>query len=304
MKHINLLLTPKYKRLFISLWLIVLPLYTYSQSTPSSSTIESEPPQLMLSKTTTLADLQNTYQSYLVSEKLDGVRGYWNGTQLLSKTGNIIHAPSWFTQDFPNVVLEGELWITRSKFDLVSGIVRTKIPADEQWQSVKFMIFDAPQSKLIFSERITYLQTLLAEYDIPWLRLIEHQSFSKFTQLKIYYEDVINNKGEGLMLNKADSYYHNGRTNSIIKLKPYLDAEAIVIKHLAGKGKYKSVMGSLLVKDKQGREFKIGTGFSDRERQHPPKIGSIITYSYIGFTKTGLPRFPSFMRIRTDMKAL
>ena len=310
MTHINLLLKPKYKRLFISLWLIILPLYTYSQSTsssssfPSSPTLESEPPQLMLSKTTTLADLQNTYQNYLVSEKLDGVRGYWDGTQLLSKTGKVIHAPSWFTQGFPNVVLEGELWIARGKFDLVSGTVRKKTPVDEEWRSVKFMLFDAPESKLVFSERLSYIQTLLKEHDIPWLQLIEHQSLSQFSQLKAYYETVVNNNGEGLMLNKANAYYYLGRTDKIIKLKPYLDAEAIVIKHMPGKGKYKNIMGSLLVKNKQGIEFKIGTGFNDQQRQHPPKIGSVITYRYTGTTKTGLPRFPSFIRVRADLEEL
>jgi DNA ligase-1 len=149
-----------------------------------------------------------------------------------------------------------------------------------------------------------YIETLLAQHDIPWLTLIEHKYFTQFSQLNAYYENVVSNSGEGLMLNKADAYYQTGRTDSIIKLKPYLDAEAMVIKHLSGKGKYKNMMGSLLVRNKQGKEFKIGTGFSDKQRQQPPKIGSIITYRYTGATKTGLPRFPVFIRIRTDMEEL
>jgi DNA ligase-1 len=278
---------------------------------PSQTLAQSLKPNIMLSKTTSLESIQgddqyNKYilKDYLVSEKLDGVRGYWNGQSLLSRTGKVIHAPAWFIKDFPNIKLEGELWTARGQFDLVSGIIRKQTPVDSDWKKVKFMLFDAPDSKLIFSQRLDYIKNQIMPLKLPWLKLIDHKSFTEFSQLKVYYESVINNNGEGIMLNKANAYYQTGRTDNIKKLKPFTDKEAIVVKHLTGKGKYKNMMGSLLVKDKNGREFKIGSGFSDQQRQHPPKIGDIISYRYTGTTKTGLPRFPVFIRVRTDMEEL
>ena len=42
-------------------------------------------------------------QDYWISEKLDGVRAYWNGKQLISRQGNIFTAPTWFTEEFPPI---------------------------------------------------------------------------------------------------------------------------------------------------------------------------------------------------------
>ena len=281
--------------LLLCTWLAVMPFYVIALS---------DKPNIMLSKTNTLESLQDSFKGYLASEKLDGVRGYWNGENLISRAGNIIHAPTWFIKDFPNVPLEGELWTGRGQFDLVSGIIRKQTPIDSEWQNVKFMLFDAPKSQLIFSQRMDYIENLISPLNISWLKLIPHHSFEKYSQLIEHYNKLVNNNAEGLMLNKADAYYQSGRTDKIIKLKPFTDKEAIVVKHLPGKGKYKDMMGSLLVKDKYGREFKIGSGFSDQQRQKPPKIDDIISYRYTGTTKTGLPRFPVFIRIRTDLEEL
>jgi len=281
--------------LLLCTWLAVMPFYVIALP---------DKPNIMLSKTNTLENLQDSFKGYLASEKLDGVRGYWNGENLISRAGNIIHAPTWFIKDFPNVPLEGELWTGRGQFDLVSGIIRKQTPIDSEWQNVKFMLFDAPKSQLIFSQRMDYIENLISPLNISWLKLIPHHSFEKYSQLIEHYNKLVNNNAEGLMLNKADAYYQSGRTDKIIKLKPFTDKEAIVVKHLPGKGKYKDMMGSLLVKDKYGREFKIGSGFSDQQRQKPPKIDDIISYRYTGTTKTGLPRFPVFIRIRTDLEEL
>lgn len=91
------------------------------------------------------------------------------------------------------------------------------------------------------------------------------------------------------------------RNPNVMKLKPYLDAEARVIGHIAGKGQFAGQLGALRVQTADGRVFSIGTGFSLAERQHPPAIGTLITYKYLGLTVNGLPRFASFLRVRSDM---
>lgn len=150
-------------------------------------------------------------EAYWVSEKYDGVRAYWNGKQLISRQGNVYHAPAWFIKDFPTTPLDG---------------------------------------------------------------------------------------AEGLMLHRGSSYYHAKRNDDLLKLKTFQDAEARVLTHLPGKGKFKGLMGALLVENEQGLRFKVGSGFNIQERQNPPPIGTSITYKYYGKTQNGLPRFASFMRIR------
>ena len=90
--------------------------------------------------------------------------------------------------------------------------------------------------------------------------------------------------------------YSPGRSDSLLKLKPHLDAEAVVVGHRRGAGKYGSEVGSLEVETAEGRRFFIGSGLSDAARHRPPPIGSTITYRYRDVTSSGLPRFATYVR--------
>jgi DNA ligase-1 len=94
------------------------------------------------------------------------------------------------------------------------------------------------------------------------------------------------------------SDYQTGRTNNALKVKKYSDAECIIIGYKAGKGKYLGLTGALKCQLPSERIISIGTGLTDHQRQHPPPIGSQITFKYYGLTKYKYPRFPVFMRIK------
>lgn len=237
-------------------------------------------------------------ESYFVSEKLDGIRAYWDGQQLLSKQGNKFTAPAWFIASFPRQPLDGELWIKRHRFEQVSSIVRTQDYHNQQWQQVKFMIFDMPNNPSIFSKRIEDMQRLVAKIDSPYLKMIKQEKLKTSKALFTKLDQVVAEKGEGLMLHHQDALYKTQRNQYLMKLKKFEDAEATVIDHIPGKGKYKGQLGSLLVTNEEGITFKIGTGFSDQQRRTPPKIGAVITYRYTGKTQKNVPRFASFMRVR------
>lgn len=235
---------------------------------------------------------------YWVSEKLDGVRGYYNGKQLITRQGKRLNPPSWFTAHWPKTVLDGELWSKRDDFDFISGCVRRK-KADLCWRKLKLMVFDLPQSTENFTGRINQLKVIIQQSASPYLAMIKQEKIASKTALYNKLDLVIANKGEGLMLHNGDAFYQHGRNSNILKLKKYQDAEAIVLEHISGKGKYQHMLGALKVKtlDDKAIIFHIGTGFSDQQRQQPPDIGSIITYKYLGKTKRGIPRFASFVRI-------
>lgn len=247
-----------------------------------------------------------TYQAvdnishYWVSEKLDGIRGYWNGKQLLTRQGNIIHSPAWFTESWPNEVMDGELWIARNQFQATLSCVRKKTIDESCWRKVHFMIFDLPTHTGTFSERINAMKTIIAQTASDHLNMITQFKIDNTRQLDETLNKVIENQGEGLMLHLASAHYHVGRTDNIMKLKRHQDAEATVIAHIEGKGKYLGMLGALKVKTPTGVIFNIGSGFSDEERTNPPSVGSIITYQYNGKTQANIPRFARYFRLRNN----
>ncbi len=255
-----------------------------------------EPPPLQLA-----ADYQQQdVVHYRVSEKLDGVRAWWNGRELLSRGGHRFSVPDWFVAGFPDTPLDGELWLGRGRFEELSAAVRRYRPDEAEWRLLRFMVFDLPASDLPFEARLRALERLFSHLDTPYLELIEQRRLPDNTALAAYLSEVEDLGGEGLMLRHRDSRYLPTRNQDLLKLKRFQDAEATVLAHLPGQGKYAGMLGALLVETEDGRRFRLGTGFSDGQRQQPPPVGSMVTYRYRGETGQRLPRFASFVRVRND----
>lgn len=254
---------------------------------------DAKPNLLLAEKYTQDIDLSQ----YWLSEKYDGVRAYWNGEKLLSRQGNEFHAPIWFTEDLPDQALDGELWIGRGKFSATLSAVSKDQPIDQEWRRVHYMIFELPNGKGTFTQRVEEIKQVIEHaglahlWAVPQLRIINDHEL-----LQTRLDEMVAMGGEGLMLHRADALYHGGRSDDLLKVKSYADAEAIVIGHLPGKGKYSGMLGALIVETPQGLRFRIGSGFSDQERADPPAVGSQITYKYFGKTSKGTPRFASFLR--------
>jgi DNA ligase-1 len=256
-----------------------------------------EPPPLLLAN---VLDASVDPARYLISEKFDGVRAIWDGKTLRFRSGNTVPAPAWFIAKLPAMALDGELWLARGKFDELSGIVRKTEPLDAQWQRVTYMLFELPGAPGTFAERYAAMQKIVAQTNWPQLKVVEQFRVADRKELKRRLDAMVKAGGEGLMLHLADAPYVTGRSDVLLKLKPQLDTEAVVVAHIPGKGKYAGMLGALQVKTPDGRTFKLGTGLSDADRANPPPIGSTVTYTYRDLTKTGLPRFASFVRVRQD----
>ena len=276
---------------------VLLALFLNCFLTPLWATENSAPP-LMLANIyhddVVLAD-------YWVSEKLDGVRAYWDGEKLLTRGGGLISAPAWFTAGWPSDALDGELWVARGKFSQAVAIIRQATASDEQWRAIKFMVFDLPGHSGTFSERNTTLKQIVATVHQPWLQQIKQFKVADKAALRTELNRVTKQGGEGLMLHRGNSLYQAVRNDDLLKLKLFDDAEATVVAHLAGKGKYDGMLGALTVATPTGITFELGSGFSNKERHHPPPIGSQVTYRYNGLNeKSGVPRFARFIRIREE----
>jgi DNA ligase len=270
-----------------------------SPATPAkkSGPKSGAPPLLLAESWNSAADLTGWW----MSEKLDGVRAYWDGKVLISRLGNVFHAPDWFVAKLPDVPLDGELWLDRKKFSQTISIVKRQDRSDH-WKQVSFVVFDAPALDDPFEKRVRFLEEFFARDRLPYARPHQHEPCKSIEHLKAELSRVEALGGEGLMMRQPGSKYESGRSSTLLKIKTFHDAEARVIGHLAGKGRHKGRLGALEV-EMNGVRFSVGTGFSDAQRENPPSIGSVITFRYQELSGVGVPRFPSFVRAGASTSA-
>ncbi len=229
-----------------------------------------------------------------MSEKLDGIRGYWDGKNLYTKNGNLIKTPKEFTKDFPPFALDGELWSKRDDFENIQAIVLDKEPSNK-WSEITYNIFEVPNAKGDFLARLDKAKVWFLKHQNKNVTIIKQIRCEGEEHLLEFLDEVVDLKGEGVIVKDASKKYHTGRSPYILKVKKFLDMEGVVLGYNYKRdGSFKS----LKVKLEDGTNFNLGGGFSEKQKQNPPKIGEVITFKYYGFTKTGKPKFASFLRVR------
>eukprot|EP00466_Bigelowiella_natans_P007186 jgi/Bigna1/54741/estExt_Genewise1Plus.C_420025 len=239
-------------------------------------------------------------KGWFMSEKLDGLRAYYDGQRFYSRNGMRFYAPSWFTSKLPNIPLDGELWCGRGRFQEAVSICRKHV-ADEGWKKVKFMVFDAPGVKGPFETRLKAMNAAVEKagfenlITVPFLKCKGTQHLNKSLEI------IERKGGEGLMLRQPKSKYERCRSKTLLKVKTFFDEEARVVGKNKGTGKNAFVMGALVCELPNGTSMKVGSGFTDAQRRSPPKIGSVITFKFQETTRDGKPRFPTFLRERKDV---
>ena len=236
-----------------------------------------------------------------MSEKLDGLRAYWDGETFISRLGNRFHAPAWFTADLPADTLDGELWVGRKQFQRATSIVRSGAGGDD-WKAVTYVVFDAPEASGGFEDRLKHIEHVMTRANPPHARFLEHAQCRGIDHLREELARVEALGGEGLMLRQPGSKYAIGRSSTLLKVKTFHDTEGRVIGHAPGTGKHKGRLGALIVELPSGVQFNVGTGFSDAERESPPAIGAVITFRYQELSNDGVPRFPSYVGERIDVE--
>ncbi|MCD6526183.1 MAG: DNA ligase [Desulfuromonas sp.] len=274
--------------------LFILPCLLFLSLTPATAQQPTHTPMLPQ----TYSDATEV-SGWLMSEKLDGVRGYWDGHQLWSKNGHRFYPPAEFTRNLPPFAIEGELWGGRDQFEQTTSIVRRQQP-HPGWLELKLAIFDVPQASGGFQLRIEQARQWFEHHPSRYAFVIEQIPVVDQHHLQQQLHHIEQLGGEGLIVRHPNAGYERGRSTTILKVKSYQDSEATVVAQLPGKGRNQGRLGALLVELKNGTRLKIGSGFSDAERESPPAIGSIITFKHYGFYASGLPKFPVYLRPRVD----
>jgi DNA ligase-1 len=255
-------------------------------------------PALMLA-----GDYQRSFalSDVLVSEKYDGVRGYWDGHRLLTRGGTSIAAPAWFTAGWPAQPLDGELWAGRSQFARAVSTVRQQQADDAAWRQMQYMVFDLPAHGGQFGARYADVQSVASSLQQPWVQAVLQTPVPDAAALRAWLDRIVAAGGEGLVLHRNSALYLPGRSADLVKFKPFQDAEAQVVGYLPGQGRLQGLTGALLVEwpgsdALKPQRFKLGTGLSDADRHEPPALGSWVTFRFRGLTGQGVPRFASYLR--------
>lgn len=239
---------------------------------------------------------KHNIQNWLMSEKLDGIRAIWTGKELLSKNGNKLFAPNFFIKDFPPFYLDGELWTKRADFENIQSVVLNQ-NSNSLWKNITYNIFEIPNQKGDFYNRLKFLEEFLEKNPNKYIKIIPQIKIINKEDLNIFLDEVLRKNGEGVILRNPFLEYENGRSVNILKVKTFFDEEGEVISYNYNSDK---TFRSLNLKLESGTIFKLGSGFSFKYRENPPKIGSIVTFKYYGFTKNGKPKFASFLRERKN----
>lgn len=238
-------------------------------------------------------------KNWVMSEKLDGIRGYWDGKRFQTRKGNQIHPPKWFINNFPPFELDGELWSDRNSFEFIQSVVLDKKPSSD-WRKITYNIFEVPNAKGDFSSRLKKAKVWFSEHQNSYAVIIPQIIIKDREHLQQFLKEIESKGGEGVIVKNPKAFYHTGRSPHILKVKNFEDMEGTVISVNPGKGRLKNLMGSLTIQLENGLVFKLGTGFSDTFRKNPPAPGTIVTFKHYGFTKNKKPKFASFMRVRKD----
>ena len=246
-------------------------------------------------------------RGWWLSEKLDGVRCILNNGRLFTRTGKRIEAPRFFLQGLPKGrIFDGELYGTRGNFDKISGIVRKKIPVDAEWRRfIRYMIFDVVDDALDFEARQEILHQAVRLQprtggDPPICEIVRQTVCSDKAHLKKELTAIEIGGGEGLILRRPNSKYVFKRSSSLLKVKSFHDLDARVVEHQGGKGRNEARLGALVCELPDGTRFRCGTGFTDKQRENPPPLGSWVVVKYFELTKKGVPRFPTFVGTRAE----
>ena len=261
------------------------------------------PPVLLANDWEDVEDLDPS--GWWMSEKLDGVRAYWDGKDFVSRQGNAFNAPAWFKAAMPNHPLDGELWMGRKMFQRTISVVKTTVP-DERWKDVKYVVFDAPHLKDPFEARLSRLEevvfgprSLAGKNPTPHLVFHEQVRCTSTESMLEELAQLVSLGAEGLMLRKPGSLYVKGRSSTLLKVKPFKDAEAVVIGHEPGKKQHKGKCGGLILRMPNGKVFNVNAG-AEAVRLDPPKVGTTVTYRYTELTDGGIPKCASFVRVRPE----
>ena len=264
-----------------------------------------------------------------IQPKLDGVRCviqqefHKDGDKVVaySRTGkewrNIDHILEElvpFFMKYPNAILDGELYNhdLKNDFEKIISLVRKTKPMYhdrvESEMKVQSHCYDTIMEHMDFKGRHKFIREHFSikdrEFPYPSVRPLMAATVSNTEEFEVYHEEFLEAGYEGSILRK-NKPYECKRSWTLMKVKDFSDAEALIIGYEEGKGKREGTLGKFLMQDEDGNKFGCppGKGYNYQDMRDMLKdihkyMGQTATFTYFERTKAGSYRHPLFKSIR------
>lgn len=225
-------------------------------------------------------------KDYYVSEKLDGLRGYWDGKNLYSKNKNLYTPPKDFIKDFPPFVIDGELYCGKEFEKTLSDVKSSK------FNCAKLYVFEVPFQKGDLKERLKVLKDYLKTHPNDNIKIIEQLEFNDEKSFQEYFDELKKQGAEGVVLHKKYEDYHTKKGKSLIKIKHYQTSQCEIIKLNYTRNLLKNYECKW-----NDKIIKIGSGFSNDHRKNPLNVGKTISFKYYRLSKNKIPIHTVFISV-------
>jgi DNA ligase-1 len=218
---------------------------------------------------------------WIATEKIDGIRGLWNGRTMRTRSGKIVTLPTRLKRVLPRVPLDGELYFGRNRFSRANRWINAH---DDVGRGLKYYVFDVIDKKSPYKERVERAKALVSRIKRRFGRtapLVAAKPIRVRNQAHLgqLMNRVLEKGGEGLILRDPASMYVTGRSKKMLKLKPVKTMMGVVIGHNLGK-----TVGSVKIRLSNG----VVTSVKGKRRP----IGSKIIIEFQELTTKGAPRHP------------
>jgi len=215
------------------------------------------------------------YESFICTEKFDGIRAFFDGDNFWSKSGMPIHPPDKFYRglrriDGQKIKLDGELWLRdgRGKFqELCHLALRSDMPS--AWDNVVYMVFDMPEVLGGLESRLCEARSKVGGKICPQVEVVESTKLRSHQHLLEIFEGVLEIGGEGVVLSDPYARYTPGRFKEMLKLKKWQDDEALITGHKEGKGEVRKRSERAIWKTR-ALVMRLQTATSTTKLTHPP----------------------------------
>lgn len=223
-----------------------------------------------------------------------------------ASTMHITHHPVMmqFFEEHPNMILDGELYIHGRPLQYISGLARLETDVYSKCEELEYWIYDIVDPKLIFKDRLEILEDVITPYfenaEIK-VTMVEHVECEGWTEIKTLHDKYVSEGFEGVVIRNPDKPYGiNKRTNDMIKVKMYKDAEFEITG--ISEGLRDEDMCFTCITDK-GIEFKAKPMGSRELKQIYRNdinniIGKMATVKFFYYSEDGCPLQPVLKCIR------
>lgn len=132
-----------------------------------------------------------------MSEKFDGVRAYWDGDNLYSKNGVLLHPPEAFTAALPPFALEGELWGGHGTFEKTISIVLRQ-QEHPRWLELRYAVFDVPHARGTFEARMHKAGLWFEAHGSRYAFLVPQLPVKDAAHMAAYLDEVVRQGAKAL----------------------------------------------------------------------------------------------------------